>query len=207
MLKFDNVSFSYPDGNNVFDGLSLEIRNGEFFGITGSCGSGKSTLLKLANGLLKPRSGKVSIDGQNPSFRKIGLVFQYPEHQLFEKTVLKDICFGPLNLGFSGDEALEQGRKAMMSVGLSPAFEDRSPFDLSGGEKRLAAIAGVLAMNPDILAFDEPVAGLDSKSHAEIMALLTRLNSEGKTIIMVSHEAQDIENYCSSVFSLSHGRK
>lgn len=205
-VVFENISFSYGT-NQILRDFSLTIGDGAFFGICGKTGCGKSTLVKLLNGLLKPDCGKITIDGVDTRqitslYRKVGLVFQYPEYQLFEQTVLKDIMFGPLNTGLCEEDARQAARKAMADLDLMAELEERSPFELSGGERRRVAIAGVLAMDVDILVLDEPAAALDPVGHDMLFELLKKLNAMGKTIIIVSHEKDDIFRYCSSFIAL-----
>ncbi|MDR1798052.1 MAG: energy-coupling factor transporter ATPase [Clostridiales Family XIII bacterium] len=196
--------------------VSFEIADGEFVCIVGHTGSGKSTLVQHLNGLLKPTSGTVSVGGVDVTAKstsvievrkKIGMVFQYPEHQLFEETVFKDIAFGPSNLGLPEEEQAERVREAMALVSLPfDAFAERSPFELSGGQKRRAAIAGVLAMRPEVLILDEPTAGLDPKSHDDVLALVTGIREKtGCTIVLVSHNMEDVARLADRVFVMSGG--
>ena len=196
--------------------LSLTIHDGEFVGVIGHTGSGKSTLIMHLNGLLKPTSGTVIVDGLDLSSgkeqlrevrRRVGLVFQYPEYQLFEETVLKDVMFGPKNQGLSDEEAEKCAREALRMVGLTDEkLYSASPFELSGGQKRRAAIAGVVAMKPQTLILDEPAAGLDPRGREEILSLIRRIHENGaKTLIMVSHSMTDVSRLCSRILVLSHG--
>lgn len=196
--------------------LSLTIHDGEFVGVIGHTGSGKSTLIMHLNGLLKPTSGTVIVDGLDLSSgkeqlrevrRRVGLVFQYPEYQLFEETVLKDVMFGPKNQGLSDEEAEKCAREALRMVGLTDEkLYSASPFELSGGQKRRAAIAGVVAMKPQTLILDEPAAGLDPRGREEILSLVKRIHENGaKTLIMVSHSMTDVSRLCSRILVLSHG--
>ena len=197
-------------------GVTLTIHEGEFLGVIGHTGSGKSTLLQLLDGLILPTEGTVLIDGISTLDKKrrrearalMGLVFQYPEYQLFEETVEKDIAFGPKNLGLSEQEQTERAREAMKLVGLDPEkFAEKSPFELSGGEKRRAALAGTIAMRPKYLALDEPMAGLDPRGRAEILETLEQLRAAtGCAVIMVSHSMDDIARHADRVAVLSHGR-
>lgn len=196
--------------------LSLTIHDGEFVGVIGHTGSGKSTLIMHLNGLLKPTSGTVIVDGLDLSSgkeqlrevrRRVGLVFQYPEYQLFEETVLKDVMFGPKNQGLSDEEAEKCAREALRMVGLTDEkLYSASPFELSGGQKRRAAIAGVVAMKPQTLILDEPAAGLDPRGREEILSLVRRIHENGaRTLIMVSHSMTDVSRLCSRILVLSHG--
>ena len=197
--------------------ISFNISDGEFVGIIGHTGSGKSTLLQHLNGLLKPDEGEIIIDGMEITSKetklsevrkKVGLVFQYPEYQLFEETVEKDVAFGPKNLGITGEELNATVRDAIKLVGLDyDEVKDRSPFDLSGGQKRRVAIAGVIAMKPKILILDEPTAGLDPKAHRELLNMIEGLHNEEKmTIIFVSHNMDDIMKLSDRVIVLNDGR-
>ena len=201
MIKLENVSYTYMSGGpfekKALDGVSLQIDPGEFVGIIGHTGSGKSTMIQLLNGLLKPDGGKVIIDGEDLSDKKtdlrkirfkVGLCMQYPEYQLFEETVLKDICFGPLNMGLSKKEAEERARFAANMTGLPESLLDKSPFDLSGGQKRRAAIAGILAMEPEVMLFDEPTSALDPEMVGEVLDVMKELAKEGMTMVCVTHE-------------------
>ena len=196
--------------------LSLTIHDGEFVGVIGHTGSGKSTLIMHLNGLLKPTGGTVIVDGLDLSSgkeqlrevrRRVGLVFQYPEYQLFEETVLKDVMFGPKNQGLSDEEAEKCAREALRMVGLTDEkLYSASPFELSGGQKRRAAIAGVVAMKPQTLILDEPAAGLDPRGREEILSLIRRIHENGaRTLIMVSHSMTDVSRLCSRILVLSHG--
>ncbi len=220
ILRLDHASYTYEKdahGTKKFAvrDVSFGISKGEFLAVIGHTGSGKSTLIQLLNGLLMPTDGKVYFEDRDISSadfslkelrRKVGLVFQYPEHQLFEMTVLKDICYGPKNLGLSPEEQKEAARRAMKMIGLSEEYEEKSPFELSGGEKRRVAIAGVLAMDPDVLVLDEPTAGLDPLGREEILNTCRQINrEEGKTIVLVSHSMDDVAEYASRVLVLSNG--
>ncbi|MBO7363914.1 MAG: energy-coupling factor transporter ATPase [Lachnospiraceae bacterium] len=219
-LELKSVSLVYdPDVQNpkkAVDDISLTLRKGEFAGLIGHTGSGKSTLVQIMNGLLKPTEGTVLLDGQDvheKGFplrnlrRQVGLVFQYPEYQLFEETVLKDVCFGPKNLGLPKEEQEERAKKALSRVGLDARYYDASPFELSGGEKRRAAIAGVLAMEPDILILDEPTAGLDPQGRNDLLAEIRKLNEEeGTGIVLVSHSMEDVAAYASRLLVMNHAR-
>ena len=218
-MKFENVSFTYSP-NTAFEihalkNINMEIRDGEFIGLIGHTGSGKSTLVQHFNGLMKATSGKIYYNGENiygegysmKELRgKVGLVFQYPEHQLFEVDVLTDVCFGPKNQGLSKEEAKERAIKALQMVGLKEKYYKQSPFELSGGQKRRVAIAGVLAMEPEVLILDEPTAGLDPKGRDEILNQLKRIHEErGITIILVSHSMEDVAKYVGRIIVMNQG--
>lgn len=219
-LRLEHVSYIYEPGTpmekKALEDVSLRVEKGEILAVIGATGSGKSTLIQLMNGLNKPSEGKVyfndtDIFSENYSRKalrsKVGLVFQYPEYQLFETDVLKDICFGPKNLGLPEEECLARARKAMREVGLDEDYEKESPFDLSGGEKRRVAIAGVLAMEPEILILDEPAAGLDPEGKREILKKLNILRDEqGIGIVLVSHSMEDVAQLADRVIVLEKGR-
>ncbi|MDD5017458.1 MAG: energy-coupling factor transporter ATPase [Eubacteriales bacterium] len=216
-IELKNLTYTYMPGTpfeaKAVDDISVSIKNGEFLGIIGHTGSGKTTLIGLMAGLLKPTSGTVLINGEDIGKkgydrknlrRHIGVVFQYPEHQLFEETVYKDIAFGPGKIGVPGDETEKRVRHAMALMELDfDGIKELSPFELSGGQKRRVAIAGVLAMEPEVLILDEPVAGLDPKGRRHLMQLITRLNSEGKTIIMITHSMDDLAENAQRVVVLN----
>lgn len=218
-MKLENVNYIYGIGSgyekHAIKNITLDIHDGEFLGVVGHTGSGKSTLAKLLNGLEKPTSGDIYYNGQNISSqsfsnkelrRKVGLVFQYPEHQLFEVSVLKDVEFGPKNLGLSQLETELCAYEALKMAGVDEELIDSSPHALSGGQKRRVAIAGVLAMKPDILILDEPTAGLDPCGREEILELLKKLHREkGITIILVSHSMEDIARYAERILVLKEG--
>ena len=219
-LELKNVSYIYqpntPNESTALNNVSLTINDGEFIGIIGHTGSGKSTLVQLLCGLLAPTSGQVFIDGVDINAKdtpkaerkkhrlQVGMVFQYPEHQLFEETVIADIAFGPKNLGFAEKEAHALAKSAMKTVGLSADLAKSSPFDLSGGQKRRVAIAGVLAMNPKYLILDEPTAGLDPQGRAEILAEVQSLRQKlGITVILVSHSMDDVARFADRLLVLN----
>ena len=218
-LTLKNTSFSYDPGAKkpVFAvrNVSFTIHEGEFSALIGHTGSGKSTLVQFLNGLLKPTFGEVLFNGENifdkkyplkELRQKVGLVFQYPEHQLFEETVLKDICFGPKNMGLPKEERIERARHAMRLVGLSESYEEKSPFELSGGEKRRVAIAGVLAMEPQVLILDEPTAGLDPKGHQDILDMVKKIHADRNlTILLVSHNMDDAARLADRILVLDKG--
>ena len=206
VIELKNLTYTYGEGTpfckTAVDNVSLSIEQGELIGVIGHTGSGKSTLIQTLNGLLRPTGGQVLLNGKDiwaepkkireVRFR-VGRVFQYPEHQLFEETVLKDIAFGPGNMGLSPQEAEERARKAAAFVGLSEDFLSKSPFELSGGEKRRVAIAGVIAMDPDVLVLDEPTAGLDPMGRDVLLAQIASYHkTRGNTVLLVSHSMEDI---------------
>lgn len=217
LIKVENVSFIYgkntPFEKKAVDGVSFCINKGEFIGLIGHTGSGKSTLIQMLNGLIKPDSGKIFINdiditGDNVDMKnirsKIGLVFQYPEHQLFEETVYKDIAFGPANFGCSNEEIDARINEVIGFVGLDKSVLQKSPFELSGGQKRRVAIAGVLAMNPEILILDEPTAGLDPAGRNDILNCIKKLHDDKKiTVILVSHSMEDIANTVDKIMIIS----
>lgn len=218
-IVLENVSYTYsPDTAYEIHALkqvSLEIRDGQFIGLIGHTGSGKSTLVQHLNGLVKATSGHIYFNGEdiyseNYDMRrlrsKVGLVFQYPEHQLFEVDVLSDVCFGPKNQGLSQEEAEKRAREALRMVGISEEYERQSPFDLSGGQKRRVAIAGVLAMEPEVLILDEPTAGLDPRGRDEILDQISLLHKErGITVILVSHSMEDVAKYVERIIVMNQG--
>ena len=219
-IKLDKVNYTYQPGTvyehkALFD-VSLQISEGQFIALAGSTGSGKSTLVQILNGLKLPDSGTVLYDGtaihnDKKALRQIrcrvGLVFQYPEYQLFDETVLKDVMFGPKNKGLSVAEAQEKAMEALRKVGFSEELFQKSPFDLSGGEKRKAAIAGMLAMEPEILVLDEPTAGLDPAGKIQILNLLKRIHEAGNTtILMVTHNMDEAAEYANRVMVMDAGR-
>ena len=221
VIKAENICFTYGTGTSfektALSDVSFEIEKGEFIGIIGHTGSGKSTLVQLLNGLLKPTSGKIYLNGKdiweepkkirNVRF-KVGMVFQYPEYQLFDETVYKDISYGPKNMGLSEDEIDEKVRSAAEFVGLKKELLDKSPFDLSGGEKRRAAIAGVIAMDPEVLILDEPTAGLDPLGRDALLSQIQDYHDVRKnTVILVSHSMEDIARVADRILVMSHGEK
>ena len=212
-IELKNINFEYEKGSPVLKDINLEIKKGEFIGIIGHTGSGKSTMVQMLNGLIKPTSGKVLLNGEdifaNPKeIRKVrfqvGMVFQYPEYQLFEETVYKDIAFGPTNMGISGDELDKRVRSAAMFTGLKEELLFKSPFDLSGGEKRRAAIAGVIAMDPEILILDEPTAGLDPMGRDVLLSQITEYHKvRNNTVLLVSHSMEDIARVADRVIVMN----
>ncbi len=222
MIEVKNLSFVYspksPFTKQALFGVDLDIEEGDFFGIIGSTGAGKSTLVSHFNALtrVQKNSGTVIVDGMDLSQKKldlkkiratVGMVFQYPEHQLFDDTVLKDVMFGPKNIGLPVDEQKARAREAIELVGLDfNEFAERSPFELSGGQKRRVALAGVLAMSPKILVLDEPTAGLDPKAKRAVMDLVVRVKSVCKTIVMISHNMDEIAAYCNKIAVMDKGK-
>ena len=221
-IEVKNLRYVYlpktPNPVIALDDVSLTIPENSFAAFIGRTGSGKSTLVQTLNALLLPNSGEVIIDEFHvgPKKRKnknikglrkhVSLVFQFPEYQLFEETVEKDVAFGLKNFGVKHDEALKKAHEALLSVGLSEKYFTKSPFELSGGEKRRVAIAGILAINPDILVLDEPTAGLDDKGARDVMALVEQMHKDGKTIIIVTHDMDLVMRYCDLVFVLKDGK-
>lgn len=221
IMEIKDLKYIYnpntPFEKRALDGIDVEIDEGEFIGLIGHTGSGKSTLVQHLNGLMKASSGKIIIDGQDISDKevdmreirqKVGLVFQYPEHQLFEENIYKDIAFGPKNLGLSEEDVEIRVRESMNLVGLDyESLKDRSPFELSGGQKRRVAIAGVIAMKPKILILDEPTAGLDPKGRDEILGEIKKLYLKGNiTIILVSHSMEDIARLANRILVMHEGK-
>ena len=219
MIKLENVSYTYMKGGpfekKALDNVSLEVRPGEFIGVIGHTGSGKSTMIQMLNGLLKPSEGRVFIDGTDINDKgvnlrdirfKVGLVMQYPEYRLFEETVLKDISFGPANMGLPREEVEERARFAANMVGLNDSLLEKSPFDLSGGQKRRAAIAGVLAMEPKILILDEPTAGLDPAGRDEILFKIRDMHKRmNLTVLLVSHSMEDVAKLADRILVMNGG--
>lgn len=221
-IKVENLTYIYDEGmpfaHKALDDVSFEIKDGDFVGLIGHTGSGKSTLIQHLNGLVKPSSGKIYINdfditekGQNLTEirKRVGIVFQYAEYQLFEETVEKDIAFGPTNLGLSEEEILSRVKKSMADVGLDyDEYSQKSPFELSGGQKRRVAIAGVIAMNPEVLILDEPTAGLDPGGRDEIFDLIKSLhsNDEKMTVILSSHSMDDMAKLVNTLMVMNKGR-
>ena len=218
-ITLEHVEYKYNEGTpmetEALNDVSLEIRDGEFIGLIGHTGSGKSTLIQHLNGLMRATSGDIryngeSIYGEGFSMKdlrsRVGLVFQYPEHQLFEIDVFTDVCFGPKNQGLSKDEIERRAKEALTLVGIDESYYKKSPFELSGGEKRRVSIAGVLAMKPEVLILDEPTAGLDPRGRDEILGQLMRLHEEqGLTVILVSHSMEDVAKYVDRIMVMDHG--
>ena len=218
-IKLEHVNYIYGEGTayetHALKDINLEIPDGQFLGIIGHTGSGKSTLIQHLNGLIKATSGVIYYSGENiyaegysmKELRShVGLVFQYPEYQLFEEDVLSDVCFGPKNLGLSEEEVKMRSLEALHQVGLKEKYYDKSPFDLSGGQKRRVAIAGILAMHPEVLILDEPTAGLDPKGRDDILDQIAKLHKErGITVILVSHSMEDVAKYVDRIIVMDHG--
>ena len=216
-----NLTYIYDEGmpfaSKAIDDISFEIKDNDFVGLIGHTGSGKSTLIQHLNGLLNPSSGEIIVNGFNITDKdlnlteirkRVGIVFQYPEYQLFEETVEKDIAFGPGNLGLDEEEISKRVRKSMEAVGLDyETYKDKSPFDLSGGQKRRVAIAGVIAMNPEVLILDEPTAGLDPGGRDEIFNLIKKLHRDNNiTIILSSHSMDDMAKLAQTIIVMNHGK-
>ncbi len=221
-IKTNKLTHTYNPGTPfehlALDGITLNIPQGKVTAIIGQTGSGKSTFVQHLNALLIPTSGSVDIENYHIEAgtkikdvkelrKKVGLVFQFPEYQLFEETIEKDIAFGPKNFGSTEEEASELVKKVIPVVGLDETYLERSPFDLSGGQKRRVAIAGILVLDPDVLVLDEPTAGLDPQGADEMMSLFMNLNKkEGKTVLLVSHDMEHVKNYCDHVIVFDHGK-
>ena len=221
-IQVKNIFYTYQkkatNATQALMDVSLEIKDNDFLAIVGETGSGKSTLAQMFNALLIPDKGDVLVNDyvinyKNRKSRKlrglrkqVGLVFQFPEYQLFEETVEKDVAFGVKNFGVKGEEALNRAHEALKQVGLDESYFKRAPFDLSGGEKRKVAIAGILAINPDILIFDEPTAGFDPQSSKELMNLITEFHKNGKTIIIITHDMDLVNTYTKRVVMLERGQ-
>lgn len=218
-IKLEHVTYTYSPGTSyeihALKDICLEIPDGQFIGIIGHTGSGKSTLIQHLNALIRPTSGTITYNGEDIWAEKydrkklrseVGLVFQYPEHQLFENDVLSDVCFGPMNQGLTREEAEEEAKKALRQVGFKEKNYKKSPFELSGGQKKRVAIAGVLAMNPRILILDEPTAGLDPRGRDDILDQIASLHKErGITVILVSHSMEDVAKYVDRLIVMNHG--
>lgn len=220
MLRLEHITYRYSAGTpfevKALDDVTLDIRRGRITGLIGHTGSGKSTLVQLLNGLTRPEAGWVLLDGQDiwqdpkqigkVRFR-VGLVMQYPEYQLFEETVRADIAFGPRNMQLSGEEIAERVDEAAAFAGVDPSLMDKSPFDLSGGQKRRVAIAGIMAMRPEVLVLDEPAAGLDPQGRRDIFGGIRAYNRKtGSTVVIVSHSMEDMAQYCDDVAVMAHAR-
>ncbi len=216
MIEFENVSYCYEDDKKVLEDITIKIEDGDFVGIIGHTGSGKSTLIQMMNGLLKPDTGTIKYNGKNIfengyDLRElkfhVGVVFQYPDYQLFETTVLKDVMYGPLNMGMTQNQAMEAAKNALNLVGISDEKFKKSPFELSGGEKKKVSIAGILAMNPEVLVLDEPVAGLEPEGRRNLLKMLEKIRKENNiTIVMVSHSMENVADYCNHVIVMNDGK-
>ena len=220
ILETKNLTYTYgvgtPFEKTAVENVNLSVEKGAFVGVIGHTGSGKSTLIQMLNGLIRPTSGQVLLNGEDiwtkpKEIRRVrfqvGMVFQYPEYQLFEETVIKDIMFGPKNMGLSDEEALKRAKEAAHFTDLKPELLEKSPFELSGGEKRRAAIAGVIAMKPEVLILDEPTAGLNPKAHADILSMVEKIHESEKNIIfLVSHNMDDIARMSDKVLVMDHGK-
>lgn len=218
-IQIKNLFYTYgaktPNKTEALKNLSFDIKNGCFAAILGQTGSGKSTLIQHFNGLLFPQKGEVQVDDfivkpkKNKNIRELrkhlGIVFQFPEYQLFEETVEKDVAFGLKNFGVKEEEAIEKAHKALLSVGIDETYFNRSPFELSGGEKRRVALAGILVLEPEILVLDEPTAGLDFNGVNQIMQLICKMHDEGKSIILVTHDMNIVLQYVEDVYVLKDG--
>ncbi|HCJ14868.1 MAG TPA: energy-coupling factor transporter ATPase [Erysipelotrichaceae bacterium] len=219
-ITFKEVEYTYspdtPFAYHALKGINLNIPKGSFTALIGHTGSGKSTLIQHINGLLIPTQGEVCIDDYiitpnnkqklKPLRKKAGLVFQFPEYQLFDETIEKDIIFGPMNFGVDEETAKKIAREMLVKVGLDESYLERSPFELSGGQKRRVAIAGILAMEPDILVLDEPTAGLDPQGTKEMMHLFKDFQQTGKSVIMVTHDMNQVLEYCDHAIVMNHGK-
>lgn len=221
-IKVENIFYTYmKKASNVtlaLDDVSLNVEEGDFVAIVGETGSGKSTLVQCLNALIVPDKGQVQVNDYVINYknrkskklrglrRQVGLVFQFPEYQLFEETVEKDVAFGVKNFGEKADDALASAHRALRSVGLDESYYKRPPFELSGGEKRKVAIAGILAINPDVIIFDEPTVGFDPASAKELMRAIVELHRLGKTIIVISHDMDLVNEYAKKVFMLEKGK-
>lgn len=218
-IIIDKLFYTYGEGTayeiHALKNINMTIKDGQFIGVIGHTGSGKSTLIQHLNGLMKATSGTIYFNGQDIYDKeykmkelrsKVGLVFQYPEHQLFETTIFDDVCFGPMNQGLSKKEAGLRAFEALKMVGMPESLYYQSPFDLSGGQKRRVAIAGVLAMKPEVLILDEPTAGLDPLGRDEILGLISKMHKEqNMTVILVSHSMEDVAEYVDCIIVMNHG--
>mgnify|MGYP000377991061 CR=1 FL=1 len=221
ILQVKDLTHTYGAGTpfqrSAVEHMSFDVNEGEFLGIIGHTGSGKSTLIQHLNGIISPSSGEILLDGENihkdkaklkEVRRRIGLAFQYPEYQLFEVDVLSDVCFGPKNQGLSKEECEAQAKEALQLVGFPEKYYHQSPFELSGGQKRRVAIAGILAMHPKVLVLDEPTAGLDPKGRDEILDQVAQLHEKtGMTVVLVSHSMEDVAKYVDRLIVMNQGEK
>lgn len=217
-IQVKNLLYSYTKGVNALDNVTISFEEGSFTALIGETGSGKSTLVQNLNALLIPTSGEIHVDEfvvtskkrKNKKIhqlrKKVAIVFQFPEYQLFEETVLKDVAFGARNFGLNQKDANERAKQALTSVGIDESYYQKSPFELSGGERRRVAIAGILAIDPEILVLDEPTAGLDAKGTEDIMSLVQEMHKNGKTIILVTHDMNIVMKYCQKAVVLHNGQ-
>ncbi len=217
-IQVKNLLYSYTKGVNALDNVTISFEEGSFTALIGETGSGKSTLVQNLNALLIPTSGEIHVDEfvvtskkrKNKKIhqlrKKVAIVFQFPEYQLFEETVLKDVAFGAHNFGLNQKDANERAKQALTSVGIDESYYQKSPFELSGGERRRVAIAGILAIDPEILVLDEPTAGLDAKGTEDIMSLVQEMHKNGKTIILVTHDMNIVMKYCQKAVVLHNGQ-
>ena len=216
-IQVKNLFYSYTKETTALNNVNLHFKEGSFTALIGETGSGKSTLIQNFNALLIPTEGEIRVESftvtnnkrKNKKIhelrKKVAIVFQFPEYQLFEETVIKDVAFGVKNFGASNEEAINKAKEALTSVGIGESYYEKSPFELSGGERRRVAIAGILAINPDILVLDEPTAGLDAKGTKDIMSLVQEMHKNGKTIILVTHDMNIVMQYCQKVIVLHNG--
>lgn len=217
-IQVKNLFYSYTKDTQALENVELTFEEGSFTALIGETGSGKSTLVQNLNALLIPTSGEIHVDSyvvtgnkrKNKKIhelrKKVAIVFQFPEYQLFEETVIKDVAFGVKNFGAKNEEAIERAKEALASVGIGESYYEKSPFELSGGERRRVAIAGILAINPDILVLDEPTAGLDAKGTEDIMSLVQQMHKNGTTIILVTHDMNIVMKYCEKTVVLHNGK-
>jgi len=221
-VEVKNVGFTYspktPNSYVALSDVSFNINNGDFLAIVGQTGSGKSTLVQMLNGLAMPSVGEILVDGITTKTiskksklmkalrKKIGLVFQFPEYQLFEETIVKDVAFGLINYGMKKEDAYEKAKQYILKIGLNDSYFERSPFELSGGEKRKVAIAGILALEPDVIVLDEPTAGLDPRSKMDLLALIEKLHNDGKTVVIVTHNMSLVRKYANHVVMIEKGK-
>lgn len=220
-VEVKNVGFIYspktPNSYEALKGVSFNIEHGDFLAIVGQTGSGKSTLVQMLNGLAMPTTGEIVVDGISTKLiakksktlkelrKKIGLVFQFPEYQLFEETILKDVAFGLINYGMKKEAAYEKAKEYILKIGLDKSYFEKSPFELSGGEKRKVAIAGILALEPEIIVLDEPTAGLDPRSKMDLLSLIESMHKDGKTIVVVTHNMSLVRKYANHVVMIDKG--
>ena len=214
VIETKNISYYYPDGTKALEEVDFKAKKGKIVALLGPNGAGKSTLFLQFNGILQPSSGSVVIDGESLSYQKkdllkvrqkVGIVFQNPDDQLFAPTVIEDVAFGPMNIGLSNEEVEKRVKEALSKVGME-GFEDKAPHHLSGGQKKRVAIAGILAMKPEIMVLDEPTSGLDPRGASQILRLLYQLNKEGMTIVISTHDVDLVPLYAFNVYIMSEGK-